>query len=80
MSACISMDIDGEHFLPLRLDQESSNLGRYSVIWQDIWGLKWRCPWKSGSISPDGVNEKTIRDVSENCHALRFETFGFEEE
>ncbi len=29
---------------------------------------------------PDGVNEKTIRDVTENCHTLRFDSFGFEEE
>ena len=29
---------------------------------------------------PDGASEKTIRDVTENCRTLRFETFGFEEE
>ncbi len=28
----------------------------------------------------DGVSEKTIRDVTENCRTLRFDTFGFEEE
>ena len=28
----------------------------------------------------DGVSEKTIRDVTENCRTLRFDSFGFEEE
>jgi len=28
----------------------------------------------------DGASEKTIRDVTENCRTLRFDTFGFEEE
>jgi len=29
---------------------------------------------------PDGATEKTIRDVTENCRTLRFNSFGFEEE
>jgi hypothetical protein len=29
---------------------------------------------------PDGVSEKTVRDVTENCRTLRFNSFGFEEE
>lgn len=29
---------------------------------------------------PDVANEKTIRDVTENCRTLRFDCFGFEEE
>ncbi|MGI6086499.1 MAG: Swt1 family HEPN domain-containing protein [Kiritimatiellia bacterium] len=29
---------------------------------------------------PDGATEKTIRDVTENCHTLHFDTFGFEEQ
>jgi len=28
----------------------------------------------------DGATEKTIRDVTEKCRALRFDSFGFEEE
>jgi predicted AAA+ superfamily ATPase len=28
---------------------------------------------------PDGATEKTIRDVTENCRTLRFDSFGFEE-
>lgn len=28
----------------------------------------------------EGASEKTIRDVTENCRTLRFDTFGFEEE
>jgi hypothetical protein len=28
----------------------------------------------------DGASEKTIRDVTENCRTLRFDSFGFEEE
>jgi hypothetical protein len=28
----------------------------------------------------DGATDKTIRDVTENCRTLRFDTFGFEEE
>ena len=28
----------------------------------------------------DGASEKTIRDITENCRTLRFDTFGFEEE
>ncbi len=28
----------------------------------------------------DGASDKTIRDVTENCRTLRFDTFGFEEE
>jgi len=28
---------------------------------------------------PEGVPDKTMRDVSENCSVLKFETFGFEE-
>jgi hypothetical protein len=27
---------------------------------------------------PEGVSEKTARDITENCHPLRFESFGFE--
>jgi hypothetical protein len=27
-----------------------------------------------------GASEKTIRDVTENCRTLRFDSFGFEEE
>lgn len=29
---------------------------------------------------PDGASEKTIRDVTENCRTLRFDSFGFEED
>lgn len=29
---------------------------------------------------PEGATEKTIRDVTENCRTLRFDTFGFEEQ
>ncbi|PKQ27862.1 MAG: AAA+ family ATPase [Candidatus Anoxymicrobium japonicum] len=29
---------------------------------------------------PDGVPEKTIRDVTENCRTLKFESYGFEKE
>ena len=32
------------------------------------------------AIVPDGVPEKTIRDVSENCRTLKFESYGFEKE
>ncbi|MCD6307894.1 MAG: AAA+ family ATPase, partial [Candidatus Latescibacteria bacterium] len=28
----------------------------------------------------DGASEKTVRDVTENCRTLKFETYGFEEE
>ena len=28
---------------------------------------------------PDGASDKTVRDVTENCRTLRFESFGFEE-
>ncbi len=28
----------------------------------------------------EGASENTIRDVTENCRTLRFESFGFEEE
>ncbi len=28
---------------------------------------------------PDGATDKTVRDVTENCRTLRFESFGFEE-
>ena len=28
---------------------------------------------------PDGASEKVVRDVTENCRTLRFETYGFEE-
>jgi len=28
----------------------------------------------------EGANEKTIRDVSENCSTLQFDSYGFEEE
>ncbi len=28
---------------------------------------------------PDGVSDKTVRDVTENCRTLRFDGFGFEE-
>ena len=27
----------------------------------------------------DGASDKTVRDVTENCRTLRFDTFGFEE-
>jgi len=29
---------------------------------------------------PDGVSDKTVRDVTENCRTLRFDSFGFEDE
>ena len=29
---------------------------------------------------PDGVPEKTVRDVTENCRTLKFESYGFEKE
>ncbi len=29
---------------------------------------------------PNGASDKTVRDVTENCRTLRFDTFGFEEE
>lgn len=29
---------------------------------------------------PDGASDKTVRDVTENCRTLRFDSFGFEEE
>ena len=29
---------------------------------------------------PDGAPEKTVRDVTENCRTLKFESYGFEED
>ena len=29
---------------------------------------------------PDGANEKTVRDVTENCRTLKFESYGFEKD
>ncbi len=50
----------------------------------------YRCIDDSGvvSVEPDvtclvgrnGASDKTVRDVTENCRTLRFDSFGFEEE
>jgi len=29
---------------------------------------------------PDGAPEKTVRDVTENCRTLKFDTYRFEED
>ena len=28
---------------------------------------------------PEGASEKLVRDVTENCRTLKFDTYGFEE-
>ena len=28
---------------------------------------------------PNGASEKTVRDVTENCRTLKFDSYGFEE-
>lgn len=35
--------------------------------------------WMAVAEMSDGASDKTIRDVTENCRTLRFESFGFEE-
>jgi hypothetical protein len=44
-----------------------------------IYGSKVRITLEIEANISDGVPESTVRTVSENCNALKFKSFGFEE-
>jgi hypothetical protein len=44
-----------------------------------LYGAKVNVTLEIEATIPEGVPESTVRTVSENCNALKFKSFGFEE-
>lgn len=45
-----------------------------------LYGTKVKVTLEIEAQVPNGVPTKAVQDITENCHTLRFESFGFEEE
>ena len=66
---------------PLRLGRDAARIAEEVV--QHLTGLLGTNVEITLEIHADlaeNVSDKTIRDVTENCRTLRFETYGFEEQ
>jgi hypothetical protein len=66
---------------PIRIGRDAGRIGEEVV--QHLSGLLGASVEVSLEIHaeiPDGAPEKTVRDVTENCRTLKFESYGFEED
>jgi hypothetical protein len=66
---------------PVRIGRDAGRIGEEVV--QHIAGLvgaNVEVTLEIHADIPDGAPEKTVRDVTENCRTLKFETYGFEED
>ena len=65
---------------PIRIGRDASKIGEEVV--QHLSGLvgaKVEITLEIQAEIPDGAGEKTVRDVTENCRTLKFDSYGFEE-
>jgi hypothetical protein len=65
---------------PVRIGRDAARIGEEVV--QHLSGLigaNVEVTLEIQASIPDGANEKTVRDVTENCRTLKFESYGFEE-
>jgi hypothetical protein len=66
---------------PIRIGRDAGRIGEEVV--QHLSGLVGANVEVTLEIQadiPDGAPEKTVRDVTENCRTLKFESYGFEED
>lgn len=66
---------------PVRIGRDAARIGEEVV--QHLSGLvgaNVEVTLEIQASIPDGANEKTVRDVTENCRTLKFEGYGFEED
>lgn len=66
---------------PIRIGRDAARIGEEVV--QHLSGLVGASVEVTLEIQariPDGAPEKTVRDVTENCRTLKFESYGFEED
>ena len=66
---------------PVRIGRDAGRIGEEVV--QHLSGLvgaNVEVTLEIQASIPDGANEKTVRDVTENCRTLKFESYGFEED
>ena len=49
-------------------------------IWQALVDANVEVTLEIKADVPNGVSEKIVRDVTENCRTLKFDTYGFEKE
>ncbi len=66
---------------PIRIGRDAARIGEEVV--QHLSGLvgaNVEVTLEIHADIPDGTPEKTVRDVTENCRTLKFETYGFEED
>lgn len=69
------VDID-----PARLGGSAGAISQEVVQWlASILGADVRVTLEIHANVPDGIPEKVVRDVSENCNTLRFREYGFDE-
>jgi hypothetical protein len=65
---------------PLRIGRDASKIAEEVVQHlAGIVGAEVRATLEIAAELPDGASDKLVRDVTENCHTLRFESHGFEE-
>lgn len=65
---------------PIRVGRDSSRIAQEVI--QHLVGLSdanIEVTLEIQANIPDGAPEKVVRDVTENCRTLKFDTFGFEE-
>ncbi len=65
---------------PIRLGRDAAKIAEEVV--QHLSGLvgaEVKITLEIQAQLPDGASEKLVRDVTENCRTLKFDTYGFEE-
>ena len=66
---------------PLRVGRDAARIGEEIIQHlSTLTGSKVEVTLEIRVDAPDGVPDKTVRDVTENCRTLKFESYGFEEE
>jgi len=65
---------------PLRLGRDASQIAEEVVQHLTrLVGARVEITLEIQAELPDAASEKLLRDVTENCRTLRFDTYGFEE-
>jgi hypothetical protein len=65
---------------PLRLGRDASQIAEEVVQHLTrIVGAQVEISLEIQADLPEGASEKLVRDVTENCRTLRFDSYGFEE-
>lgn len=76
----IEKDVDGPNSLPLKLDNELPNLGKFSAHLAGLVGATVKVTIEIEAEIPDGAPDNVVRTVTENSRTLKLASHGFDRE